>query len=72
MVLRPTVILFVAIFVCLVYRTNGRRIHDDLDVAGSNKQEEWKKGDESDYHEIQYAEKGEKGDKGYKDEHGLV
>lgn len=61
------VVLLLAYF---AYSCTARRIYDDLEVAGSDKHEEWKKGDESDYHESDHAEKGEKGEKGYKGEHG--
>lgn len=42
----------------------------DLVVAGSDKHEEWEKGDESDFFAEEDDEKGEKGDKGYESKHG--
>lgn len=62
--------LFVLLFAYIAYSCSARRISDDMEVASSDKHEEWKKGDESDYHESDHSEKGEKGEKGYKGEHG--
>lgn len=42
----------------------------DLAVAGSDKHEEWEKGDESDFFGEEEDEKGEKGEKGYESKHG--
>lgn len=69
---KPTLVwyLSVVLVVCFVNNVSGRRIYDDLEFAASDKHVEWKKGDESDYHESDYEEKGEKGEKGYKGEHG--
>lgn len=62
--------LSVVLVVCFVNNVSGRRIYDDLEIAASDKHEEWKKGDGSDHHESGHEEKGEKGEKGYKSEHG--
>lgn len=63
-----------AIFVS--YLMNGcdaRRIEvDDLDVAASDKHEEWKKGEEEDYHHSGHGKRGKKGEKGYDEKHGYV
>lgn len=45
-------------------------VEHDLEVAGSKKEEEWEKGDESDFFGESEEEKGEKGDKGYESKHG--
>lgn len=58
------------VFVYFLYSCSARQIPEDLEVASSDKHEEWKKGDESDYHESDHSEKGEKGDKKYESEHG--
>lgn len=62
--------LFVLLFACIAYSCKARRIYDDMEGASSDKHEEWKKGDESDYHESDHSEKGGKGEKGYKGDHG--
>lgn len=69
---KPTLVwyLSVVLVVCFTNTVSGRRINDDLEFAASDKHEEWKKGEESDYHESGHEEKGEKGEKGYKGEHG--
>lgn len=69
---KPTQVwcLSVVLVVCFVNNVSGRRIYDDLEVAASDKHEEWKKGDESEHHDSGHAEKGEKGEKGYKSKHG--
>lgn len=64
--------LFVILLAYVAYSGTARRIYDDLEAAGSDKKEEWKKGDESDYHESDHSEKGEKGEKGYKGEHRWI
>lgn len=45
-------------------------LEHDLEVAGSDKHEEWEKGDESDFFAEDEEEKGEKGEKGYESKHG--
>lgn len=56
----------------LVNDCDARRIQfDDLEVAASDKHE-WKKGDESDYHESDFAKHGKKGEKGYEQKHGYI
>lgn len=52
-------------------RANAFKVLDhDLEVAASEKKEEWEKGDEEDFYEEDESEKGEKGEKGYEGKHG--
>lgn len=67
------IVLVCTVFVSwLPYDCDARRIHvDDLEVAASGKHE-WKKGDESDYHESDFAKHGKKDENGYDKKHGYV
>lgn len=54
-----------------ILRVNAFRVLDhDLEVAASEKHEEWEKGDESDFYGEDEESKGEKGEKGYESKHG--
>lgn len=71
---RLTIVVVCTTAILISYLMNGcdaRRIQvDDLDVAASGKQEEWKKGEESGYHQSDHGKHGKKGEKGYEEEHG--
>lgn len=74
---RLTTIVVVCTTVIFVsYLTNGCDAHSirvsDLEVAASDKQQNWEKGGESDFHENEHGEQGKKGEEGYDEKHGYV
>lgn len=76
MLKNPIVLCSIAIIIVSHYYTpncNAHRIQiDDLDVAPSNKQDQWEKGDESDHHQSDFAENTEKHKKGYDSKRGCI
>lgn len=55
------------------YNCYGHRIQiDDLDVAASNKQNQWDKGDEADHHQSDFSENTEKHKKGHDSKRGCI
>lgn len=71
-----TIALVFTAVVFVSYLTIGCDAHRiptaDLEVAASDKHEQWEKGDESDYHESEHGEHGKKGEDGYDEKHGYV
>lgn len=68
---------FIVVIIAIGYfvqHSQAHSIHDysDLDVAASDKEEEWKKGEEADFHEEDHEKHGKKGEKGYEEKHGYV
>lgn len=74
---RLTTIAFVSILLVLVgYLTIDCDAHSiqvaDLEVAASEKHQEWAKGDEADHHASEHGEQGKKSEEGYDVKHGYV
>lgn len=74
---RLTTTIFVCISVVIVsYLTIDCKAYsiqvDDLEVAASDKHQQWEKGDESDHHASEHGESGKKGENGYDVQHGYV
>lgn len=63
-------LLLLGLLCCAVIATiNARYLSDDMEVAASGKEEEWKKGGGKDSFEDEHSSHGDKGEKGYKESH---
>lgn len=73
---RFSIVIVCATVVFISYLMTGcdaHRIHyDDLEVAASDKHDQWEKGEDSDHHDSGFGDSGKKGEKGYDKKHGCV
>lgn len=68
--LSTTRIILLGLLCCAVIATiNARYLSGDMEVAASDKHEEWKKGGGKDHYEDEHSSHGDKGEKGYKESH---